>query len=314
MKKILKASIYGGIIIFLILNIIAFAHAYRFTHFKLDKSPRTKEPKNLSLVNKIKTIVWGVNIPKPTNGDKVPNDYKVLSIKSNKLIECWYKEVPNSKGTVILFHGYSSVKITLLGKAKVFRKLGYNTLLVDFMGSGGSEGNQSTIGYFESEQVKSAFKSIKKTNPKKIILYGSSMGAVAIMKAIHDGGINPNGIIIECPFATMYETVQARFKIMKIPSFPMANLLVFWGGIQNGFWAFNHNPEEYAHSIKCPTLLLYGAKDEKVSLDEINRIYRNLNEKKKLNIYKNAGHENYLNKYEKEWTIDIRSFMEKDIK
>ena len=96
----------------------------------------------------------------------------------------------------------------------------------------------------------------------------------------------------------------------------MANVLrvVFWGGIQNGFWAFNHNPEEYANSIKCPTLLLYGAKDEKVSSDEINRIYRNLKGKKKLNIYKNAGHENYLNKYEKEWTFDIKSFMEKDIK
>lgn len=309
MNKFLKITISVLVSVFIVLNIVAFAHAYRFTHFKLDNSPRTKEPRNLSFINKVKTIILGVNIPKPTNGNKVPANFETINIKSNKLIECWYQKVPNAKGTIILFHGYSSVKITLLGKAKIFRKLGYNTLLVDFMGSGGSEGNQSTIGYFEAEQVKSCYQYVQKSNPKNIYLYGSSMGAVAIMKAMKDGGIKPKGIIIECPFATMYETVQARFKIMKIPSFPMAPLLVFWGGIQNGFWAFGHNPEEYAKSINCPTLLLHGAKDEKVSIKEINRIYENLNCKKKLVIYKNAGHENYLNKHEKEWSLDIRNFL-----
>ena len=66
----------------------------------------------------------------------------------------------------------------------------------------------------------------------------------------------------------------------------MPRLLLFWGGIQNGFWGFSHNPVEYAKNIDCPTLLLYGEKDKSVSQKEIKEIFANLKGPKKLTIYK----------------------------
>jgi len=112
------------------------------------------------------------------------------------------------------------------------------------------------------------------------------MGAAAIMKSINDYRIEPKGIIIECPFGSMYQTVCARFNKMNAPTFPMAGILLFWGGIQNGFWGFSHNPAEYAKNINCPTLLLYGEKDKSVSQKEIKEIFANLKGPKKLTIYK----------------------------
>jgi alpha-beta hydrolase superfamily lysophospholipase len=53
----------------------------------------------------------------------------------------------------------------------------------------------------------------------------------------------------------------------------------------------------------------HGGKDEKVSRDEINSIFKNLHGPKKLKIYENAGHENYLVKYEREWTHDVGEFL-----
>jgi alpha-beta hydrolase superfamily lysophospholipase len=197
----------------------------------------------------------------------------------------------------------------MLDKADIFLDLGYNTLLVDFMGSGGSEGNQTTIGFDEAEEVKTAFDYLKDKGEKNIVLFGTSMGAVAIMKAQKDYHLNANLVILECPFGTMLETVQARFSSMKVPSFPMANLLVFWGGVQNGFNAFKHNPVDYAKQITCPVLLLSGEKDDRVSLKEINGIFNNLAGKKKLTTYPLAGHENYLKKYKDEWTSDITTFI-----
>jgi pimeloyl-ACP methyl ester carboxylesterase len=96
---------------------------------------------------------------------------------------------------------------------------------------------------------------------------------------------------------------------MKVPAFPMANLLVFWGGVQNGFNAFKHNPVDYARNINTPTLLLYGEKDEKVSRNEIDRIFSNLRGVKELKTYLSAGHENYLTKYGINWTEDVSSFI-----
>jgi alpha-beta hydrolase superfamily lysophospholipase len=291
------------------MNIVAAFHAYKFTHFANSNSDKTKNPGKLSFGQKIQTLIFGVSNPRPVNTSKPATDFETVKLKSNKEIECWSIKTDSAKGTVILFHGFGGEKSSLLDKADIFRSFGYNIFLVDFMGSGGSEGNQTTIGSKEAEQVKTCFDYLTKQGEKNIYLFGTSMGAVAIMKAINDYQIKPQAIIIECPFGTMYQTVCARFRSMNMPTFPMAGLLVFWGGVENGFWAFGHNPTEYAKNITCPALLMYGTKDEKVSKEETDAVFANLNGKKELKIFQEAGHENYLSKYKNEWTRDVEDFL-----
>lgn len=294
---------------FMLMNIIALFHSYKFTHFTVEGVEKTGAPQKLSTAQKIQTLLFGVNNPRPASNNTPATDFETITLTSNKRIECWELKARQHKGTIILFHGYGGQKASMLDKEIVFRRQGYNTLLVDFMGSGGSEGNQTTIGYFEAQQVKTCYDYLTQKGEQNIYLMGTSMGAVAIMKAINDYHIQPKGIIIECPFGSMYQTVCARFKTMQAPVFPMAGLLVFWGGVQNGFWAFAHNPAVYAEKINCPVLLLYGAKDEKVGRTEIDEIFANLNCPKKLKIYGEAGHENYLTKYQTEWTQDVTDFL-----
>lgn len=292
------------------MNVVAFFHAYKFTHFSTAASEKTKSPEKLSVFARIKTLITGVNNPRPVN-KPVDSSYRidVITLQSNKKIECWYIQsrhtIDSAKGTVAIFHGYSGEKSSMMDKAEEFLKLGYNTLLVDFMGSGGSEGNQTTLGYKEAEQVKTVFEYLQQKGEQQIYLFGTSMGAAAILKSIHDYQIKPKAIILECPFGSMYETTCARFRNMNAPVFPMAGFLVFWGGVQNGFWAFEHKPTKYAKSVQCPTLLLYGEKDKNVSRSETDAIFGNLNGKKQLKTYAEARHENYLLKYKREWIQDI---------
>jgi alpha-beta hydrolase superfamily lysophospholipase len=308
-NKWVKRTIYTMTVLFVLLNLVAIFHSYKFTHFTDQAVEKTKGPKELSRVQKLKTLIFGVSNPRPEHNQKPVTDFQTIMLKSNRQIECWSIKTANPKGTIILFHGFGGEKSAMLDKAEILSQLGYNILLVDFMGSGGSEGNQTTIGYYEAEQVKTSFDYLTQQGEQNIYLFGTSMGAAAIMKAVNDFEINPKGIIIECPFGSMYQTVCARFKTMNAPTFPMAGLLVFWGGLQNGFWAFGHNPTEYSKNIHCPTLLLYGAKDEKVSKKEIDEIFTNLDDPKKLVIYPDAGHENYLTKYKTEWTKDLKAFL-----
>jgi len=308
-RKWIKRSLWVLSAIFVLMNVVAIFHAYKFTHFTNSQSERTKAPKALTARQKITALVFGVSNPRPENKATPSGDYQTVRLNSNREIECWSITAENPKGTVALFHGFCAEKSSLLGRADAFRALGYSTLLVDFMGSGGSEGNRTTIGFREAEQVKTCFDYLTEHGEKNVYLFGSSMGAVAVMKAISDYEINPKGIILECPFGTMYQTVCARFRTMKVPSFPMAGLLTFWGGLQNGFWAFAHNPADYAREITCPTLLLYGAKDEKVSAHEIDAIFRNLAGRKKLKTFQAAGHENYLINFKEEWTQDVQTFL-----
>jgi alpha-beta hydrolase superfamily lysophospholipase len=296
------------------MNAVAYFHAYKFTHFAEAAEKKTKSPEKLSSLAKIKTLLTGVNNPRPNNKTVIGKTVEVVTLQSNKRIECWYIKSENiidsTKGTVAIFHGYSGDKSSMMDKAEEFLRLGYNTILVDFMGSGGSEGNQTTLGYKEAEQVRTVFDYLHTKEEKNIYLFGTSMGAAAILKSISDHKLSPKAIILECPFGSMYQTTCARFRIMNAPVFPMAALLVFWGGVQNGFWAFGHRPIDYAKEISCPVLILYGEKDKNVSRAETDAIFANLQGKKQLITYPDAGHENYLIKYKEGWVRDITTFLQ----
>jgi alpha-beta hydrolase superfamily lysophospholipase len=308
-NKKLKYVKWLVILVFLLLNMMAYNHAYKFTHFTKIEGERVK-PENLSFASKVKVLFFGVDNFRPINTQQPEQPYETIMIQSRQSLECWLKKEKNSKGIVVLFHGYSGNKSGNISYSKAFNKMGYSTLLVDFMGSGGSEGNQTTIGFKESQDVKAAFDYIKKTFPnEEIILFGSSMGAVAIMKSVADYDIQPNKIVLECPFGTMRKTVQKRFEAMNVPSFPFADMLMFYGGIQNGFNAYRHKPTAYAKQIKTPVLLLYGVNDERVTLAETNAIFEALNGEKKLILLENSAHQNYLVNDEKIWLEAVEAFL-----
>lgn len=310
-KRLLQKRIITVILTsFILMNVVAFFHAYKFTHFADSAETKTKSPEKLGSFEKIKTLLLGVNNPRPENTRTPSQAFRTIRLQSNKVIEGWYVEQEHARGTVLIFHGYSGRKSSMLDKSDEFLALGYNTLLVDFMGSGGSESNQTTLGFKEAEEVKTAFEYVESTSEKNIFLFGTSMGAAAVLKALHDYPLDPAGVVIECPFGSMYQTTCARFLNMGAPAFPMAGLLVFWGGLQNGFWALEHNPVRYAERVHCPTLLLYGKEDKNVSLKETQDIYATLRGPKTLQIYEHAGHENYLRQYRNEWVNDVRGFMD----
>ena len=307
-NRYLRGFLWLLLLVFVLLNGIAFMHAYRFTHFS--QKPVQKTSADPSGTDKLKLLFTGINNPKPKAKLRPHRPYEVITIQSNKKLECWLLKAEEAKGTVALFHGYGGEKASMLDKAEAFLSMGYNTLLVDFMGSGGSEGLQTTIGYEEAAEVKDCYLYLIQQGHTNIHLFGTSMGAVAIMRSIAVYKIEPASLILECPFGTMYQTVKARFDILHVPPFPMAGLLMFWGGVQNGFWAFSHNPIDYAKAIKCPTLLLYGLKDPKVSREEIVGIHKNVQAKTKLLVFfPLAGHENYLLKYKQEWITTVAPFL-----
>jgi len=315
MKKGRIGRIVLGVVLALLvlLNVVAAFHAYKFTHFT-DKQVVRLNEHHISGMEKIKTLLFGIDMSRPVDFAKPSQPYyHTDTIQSNVKLECWDLRTDSTsrKGTVIIFHGYRGNKSSMIDRSDEFLKMGYNTLLVDFMGSGGSEGNATTIGYTEAEEVRAAYDYVVGTKVDgPIYLFGTSMGAAAIMKAVNDDPtFLPAGLILECPFGSMLKTVSVRVKMMGLHTFPTAYLLMFWGGLENGFWAFGHNPEEYAKSIELPVLLMWGEQDERVSKAEIDSIYSNIKRYKQLKTFPLCRHEDYLPKYHDEWVNTVDSFL-----
>ena len=192
--------------------------------------------------------------------------------------------------------------------ARVFDSLGYQTMLIDFDGSGASDGNRTSIGYYEADDVAAAYNYCK-TRDSNITLFGSSMGASAIIRAMSAYHLKPEKCILECPYGSMLDAAINRFKIMGVPAFPMAYLLVFWGGIENGYWAFSQDCTRYAKDISLPVLLMRGLDDKNVTQKEVSDIYHNLSGPKKLYQFPNTGHESYCIKDLQEWVDEVNDFL-----
>ncbi|RYD90798.1 MAG: alpha/beta hydrolase, partial [Sphingobacteriales bacterium] len=271
-KKLKKNLLRGLVVIFVLANVMAFFHGRKFTHFDPDTREKPS-PEGMPFFKKIKTMFTGVSLPRPYT-KKLPNrPYSTVALNSNVRIICWaMKATVPAKGTMILCHGYGGEKSDMLDRAYVCLDAGYNVLLPDFMGAEASEGNLCTIGYKEAENVKTCIDYISTHGEKNIYLLGASMGAAAIMRTCSIYALPVKALVLECPFGSMRQTVKNRFEAMQVPAFPLSDFLVFWGGAQNGFNAFSHNPEDYAKKIKLPVLLLCGGKDDRVKPEEIQHI------------------------------------------
>jgi esterase/lipase len=212
-----------------------------------------------------------------------------------------------------MFHGHGGNRAGLTTEALAFHNFGYNVCMVDFRAHGNSDGTICTIGYKEAADVKAAYDFVVSKGETNIILYGISLGAATITKAVADyKEIKPSKVILEMPFGSLLQAVKGRVRMMHLPEQPISTLLTFWGGAQQGFQAFDLNPSDYAKQIHIPVLLQWGKNDIRVTADETTEVFDNLGTKDKtLVVYENSGHQSLLNNEPEKWRANVSHFLEK---
>ena len=146
-KKLLLASCLG----FVAVNTLAYMHAYKFTHFA-KSGVGSKDFEEMGFWDKLALVASGFVNTKETLKSLPQNEFEMVELEARggQKIACWHIKKEKSKGTLLLFHGFTSSKAALLPEARFFESLGYSIFLVDFLGHGTSEGYQTTIGYKEA--------------------------------------------------------------------------------------------------------------------------------------------------------------------
>lgn len=303
---------------FLVINFLAWRHARCMMHFG-PPGRRTAQVERLDWLDRVWVLFQGPVLPRPENR-QTPQDVG-LNFTTDSVpgahgtrVEFWTIPAQPAHGTVLLFHGYAGAKDSLLAPARAFVQEGFRCVLVDFHGSGGSAGSDTTIGWDEAEDVAAVFQFVQaSTRGKPVLLYGSSMGAAAILRAVAAFGVAPSGLILECPFDRLLTTVQNRFRLLGVPSFPAAQLLVFWGGRQAGFNGFSHNPVDYARAVKCPVLLMNGDQDQRARLEDARAVFDALPDRKRMKVFAGLGHESYLAAQPEIWKAEVHTFLQEQL-
>ena len=311
--RVFAAALLGAAIS---VNVVAFMQARAMTRFT-ESGERTARPEQLSSLETAAIFISGVHVPRPQNSRTpaavgLPFETHRFPSENGATIEAWYIPGKDERLVVALFHGYAASKSTLLAAARVFHELGYGTLLIDFYGSGGSSGAETTLGVEEARDVAAAVNFVRQKWPsRKIVLYGISMGGAAVLRAVATEAIKPDAIIIEATFDTFLNTAKIRFHATGLPGTPFSELLIFWGSLQWAFNFFAHNPVNYARSVNCPALILHGEKDERAPLEQARSIAQATGNKGQLIIYSGVPHMPIVDARPSEWRRDVSRFLQR---
>lgn len=148
--------------------------------------------------------------------------YKETSIFSNntKL----YGKIINNKNSnkyVILLHDYRSDYKRVLSEAEKYYNNGFSILMPDSRYFGDSQGNFSTLGYLERNDLQEWIKYIVKTSVPntKIIIHGIEMGATSVLL---NSNFPPNvvGLILDSPYESPYKYIEEIYNnYVNIPEF-----------------------------------------------------------------------------------------------
>ncbi len=257
--------------------------------------------------------------PDPNNG-KAPISYGLESrwadFRSTDGISLkgWY--VPSAgpaRGTILYCHGLNRSKVEMLPRAQYGHSIGYNGLLFDIRHHGQSGGDLTTLGYHERLDVLGAVRYAleEEKAARPIVLWGVSMGAVASLMAAAD---SPEiaAVISDSAFLSLSDTVRHHWKLfLPLPSFPIANEVLYGIGWRAGFPPDDLNSEKAVERIGTRPILFVAVQgDRRMPPAIAEKLYaRAKSPAKKIVILPGARHGEGFNQSREQYEQVVADFL-----
>ena len=237
--------------------------------------------------------------PSKRSAEATPRDYALdfesVAFKSHDglTLRGWFVPANPPQGTIVLCHGYSGDCSPDLIYAPLFHDAGYNTLFFDFRGHGASDGNYTSLVYFERGDLLAALEFLRSRGIARVGLIGFSMGgAIAIATAPHSEMIV--GVISDCAFAELRSIIGNAAARRGFPQWlaqPIGFFAVVIASVRLRANLFAADPIRWVDRIAPrPLLILHAGSDADVPVRDARRLFAAAREPKELWIAPNAAH------------------------
>lgn len=202
---------------------------------------------------------------------------------------------PASDGTTVIFvHGLGSNRGGLLDQAAFLVEEGYGALLIELRGHGTSEGEVTTFGLTEVNDVQGAVDYLEtrsEVNAERLGLVGQSLGGSTVIQAA--ARIPEIDVVVsESAFTSLEDNVAEGVRVLaNLPPFPFAPLMIYFGSREAGIDISQVRPIDVVDDIAPrPLLIIHGRLDRLVPVDNAERLYAAAGEPRQLYLIDNAGH------------------------
>jgi fermentation-respiration switch protein FrsA (DUF1100 family) len=193
----------------------------------------------------------------------------------------WLIPSNGSNKTVILAHGYRKNRlqsdVPALPIVKALAAKGYNVLMFDFRNSGESEGELTSVGQYEVQDLLGAIDYIKSKTEisSEIVLLGFSMGAsTAIVAGAREPAVS--AVIADAPFADLETYLNKNLSVWTdLPSVPFNQAFFMVVPALTGLRPETVSPvHEIGNLGSRPILLIHGEADEDIPIENSELLQR----------------------------------------
>lgn len=201
--------------------------------------------------------------------------YKVNNVK----LHGWLVNSHLANKKLILYYGGNAEDVYY--NINDFSNLKAASLLINYRGFGYSEGTPGEKPLFRD--ALEIFKIAKKNyNPKKLIIYGRSVGTGIATYVASE--VSNNGVILITPFDSLVNLAREHY-----PLYPAPIIL-----------KHKFDSTQYAPKIKSPVLIIYGSGDRIVPNDRTENLFRFIKTKLRYVKIEGADH-NDIAGYSRYW-------------
>jgi dipeptidyl aminopeptidase/acylaminoacyl peptidase len=273
-------------------------------------------------------IGWSLTHPERKAIDGNPSqyglpyeDFEVLSQLDQTRLSGWTIETGQTpKGVIIFAHGYKGNRLEdglpALALAKSLVENDYHVLMFDFRNSGESDGELTSVGYHEKEDLISVVHYAKDRYPNLPVgLIGFSMGAVTSITAA-EAEPAVQAVVADSPFSNMREYLTDNLSVWSdLPEFPFTPIILTIIPIMTGLEMDEVSPRESVKNIQAALLLIHGDGDTSIPNTNSKELLQNsVQTNTELWIPGGSGHVKGYSDYPEEYSDRVIQFFNRTLK
>jgi pimeloyl-ACP methyl ester carboxylesterase len=185
-------------------------------------------------------------------------------------LEVWRIEPEEeSKGTVLLAHGWSRNRDRMVARARIFGHMGFTTVLPSARDHGGSSKKRLMNAFRFAEDIETVMDWIN----EPVLLYGHSIGAAGAVIAARRRTEQVRLLFLEGCYARTREALLALYRNQNRFFGPLfAPVMLLWMDIFHRFRLDTVSPARLASSIDLPVLIIHGGRDQNFPLHHAWRL------------------------------------------
>jgi uncharacterized protein len=251
----------------------------------------------------------------------VPEDYGLVTEEvripgPRGALVGWY--LPSRNGcTLVCLHGINDNAGQWFEQvAELYARGGYGALMFDFAGHGRSDGSSVTYGAGEQLDVHAALAYLRErgdVDVSRLGLMGYSLGAItAVLYAARHPMFK--AVMIESGFADIERDIEHLFtRYTGLPSFPFANLIIFWAERISGYKLSALRPMRVIGRISPGATLIISDLDDTLAVEPYDgeHLYSGAGEPKELWQVPATDHVQAFTTNRAEWIERVGDFLDR---